>query len=86
MAVTVLCFSQEGCMGCVEQEPINREVEAALGLRIQEIDAVKSPHFIKEYALRVTPTILVLRDGQVKERFEGVVHREELEGAIRKHL
>jgi thioredoxin 1 len=86
MAVTVLCFSQEGCMGCVEQVPINREVEAALGLTIQEIDAVKNPHFIKEYGLRVTPTILVVSDGQVKERFEGVVHREELEGAIRKYL
>jgi thioredoxin len=86
MAVTVLCFSQEGCMGCTEQEPINREVEAALGLRIKEIDAVKNPHFIREYGLRVTPTILVVSDGQVKERFEGVVHREELEGAIRKYL
>jgi len=86
MAVTVLCFSQEGCMGCVEQEPINREVEAALGLTIQEIDAVKNSHFIKEYGLRVTPTILVLSDGQVKERFEGVVHREDLEGSIRKYL
>jgi thioredoxin 1 len=86
MAVTVLCFSQEGCMGCVEQEPINREVEVALGLTIQEIDAVKNPHFIKEYGLRVTPTVLVVSDGQVKERFEGVVHREELEGAIRKYL
>jgi len=47
---------------------------------------VKNPHFIKEYGLRVTRTILVLSDGQVKERFEGVVHREELEGSIQKYL
>ncbi|MCC7565008.1 MAG: thioredoxin family protein [Methanomicrobiaceae archaeon] len=86
MAVNVICFYQEGCMGCEEQEPINREVESALGIRIEAIDAVRNQQYISEYNLRVTPTILVLVDGEVKERFEGLVHREELEAAIKKYL
>jgi thioredoxin 1 len=86
MAVTVTCFYQPGCMGCMEQSPINREVAAALHVSIGEIDAVKNPQYIKQYTLKVTPTIIIEKDGSVKERFEGVVHREQLEGAIKKYL
>ncbi len=86
MAVPVLSFFQDGCMACGEQEPILQEVKADLGIGIEEINAVKQPQFIKEYNLRVTPTTLVVVDGDVKERMEGLVHREDLETAIKKHL
>jgi thioredoxin 1 len=36
--------------------------------------------------LKVTPTILIILDGTVRERFEGVVHAEQLEGALKKYL
>ena len=86
MAVRVLSFYQEGCMGCEEQTPILREVEHDLGITIEEIDAVKNPQYIKEYSLRVTPTTLVIADDGVRERMEGLVHREDLEAAVRRHL
>jgi thioredoxin 1 len=86
MALRVLCFFQPGCMGCMEQEPINAEVGKKLGLTIEEIDATKNPAYIGEYQLKATPTILVIADGLVKERFEGVVHRELLEEALKKYL
>jgi thioredoxin 1 len=47
---------------------------------------VKNPQFIKEYQLKVTPTIVVVKDGEVKERLEGVVHREQLETTLKKYL
>jgi len=86
MGVAVLCFDQEGCMGCVEQSPINRQVEKALNIQFQEIDAVKNPRFVAQYHLRVTPTIIILLNGEEKKRFEGLVHREELEAALREYL
>lgn len=86
MGVRVYCFSQEGCMGCDEQKPINQEITTTLNIPIEEIDAVKHPEYIKKYQLRVTPTILVLVNGEVKARFEGVVHHEELEATIMKYL
>jgi thioredoxin 1 len=86
MGVAVLCFVQEGCMGCSEQAPINREVEKALRIRIEEIDVVKNPRFVGQYRLTVTPTILVLQNGEERKRFEGLVYREELEAAARKYL
>jgi thioredoxin len=86
MAVRILCFYQPGCMGCMEQEPINREVEKVLSLRIEEIDVVEKPQYIKDYQLKVTPTIVLVQDGIVRERFEGVVHREQLMDTFRKYL
>jgi thioredoxin 1 len=86
MAIKVISFYQEGCMGCEEQTPILREVEKDLRIEIEEIDAVKNPEYIKTYNLRVTPTTLVLEGGEVRERMEGLVHREDLEAAIRRHL
>ena len=86
MAVRVICFFQPGCMGCMEQTPINLEVGKILKLEIEEIDAVKNPQYIQEFHLKVTPTIVVTRDGEVKERFEGVVQREQLESTLKKYL
>jgi thioredoxin 1 len=86
MPLKVVSYTQEGCMACTEQSPINREVEKNVHITIEEVDALKNPSSIKEYQLKVTPTTLVIRDGIVKERFEGVVHREKLEEAIRKYL
>jgi thioredoxin 1 len=82
----IISFFQEGCMACEEQEPINREVETSLNIRIESINPLKNRSFIDEYQLRVTPTIVIISDGKVVERFEGVVHREQLEEAIKKHL
>jgi thioredoxin 1 len=73
-------------MGCMEQTPINMEVGKALNITIEEIDAIKNPQYIKEFLLKVTPTIVVLKEGSVLERFEGVVHSEQLTEAIKKYL
>jgi thioredoxin 1 len=52
MAVRVICFYQPGCMGCMEQIPINSEVGKVLNITIEEIDAIKNPQYIKEFLLK----------------------------------
>ena len=86
MAVRVICFFQPGCIGCAEQTPINTEVAKALNITIEEIDAIKNPQYIREFHLKVTPTIVILNEGNLQERFEGVVHAEQLTEAIKKYL
>ncbi len=86
MAIRVISFHQEGCMGCIEQTAINQEVEKDLDIEIDQIDAVKHPEYIKKFRLRVTPTIVILKDDAEQKRFEGLVHREELEGEIKRLL
>jgi thioredoxin 1 len=73
-------------MGCMEQTPINSEVGKSLNTTIEEIDAIKNPQYIKEFLLKVTPTIVILKEGTLLERFEGVVHAEQLTAAIKKYL
>jgi thioredoxin-like negative regulator of GroEL len=73
-------------MGCSEQEPINREVEKDLKIRIQKIDVMREPRFVSQYRLRVTPTMIILQNGEERRRFEGLVHTDELEAEIRKYL
>jgi thioredoxin 1 len=70
----------------MEQTPINGEVSRSLDITIEEIDAIKNPQYIGEFQLKVTPTIVILKDGILQERFEGVVHTEQLTGAIKKYL
>jgi thioredoxin 1 len=86
MAVRVICFYQPGCMGCMEQTPINREVEKNLAVTIEETDAVKNPQLIQQFGLKVTPTIVILDNDVVRERLEGVVHAEQLEATLKKYL
>ena len=86
MALRVISFYQQGCMGCMEQTPINEEVAKSLNIVIEEIDAIKNPQYIREFQLKVTPTIVILKDGLLMERFEGVIHTEQLTGAINKYL
>ena len=86
MPLEVLCFYQKNCVGCEEQEPINREVEKKAGIKIEEINAVESPEVIKKYDLHLTPTIIILQDNVIKEKFERVTQSEELEEAIRRYL
>jgi thioredoxin 1 len=73
-------------MGCMEQTPINEEVAKYLNITIEEIDAIKNPQYIREFQLKVTPTIVILKDGLLMERHEGVIHTEQLTGAIKKYL
>ncbi len=86
MTLRVISFFQEGCMACMEQDPINKEVEKALGIKIESINPLKNRSYINEFGLKVTPTIIIEKDGEIKKRFEGVVHREQLEDAIRTFL
>lgn len=86
MTVRVICFYQPGCMGCMEQTPINAEIAKYLNITIEEIDATKNPQYVSKFKLKVTPTIVILKNGLVMERFEGVVHPEQLTGALKKYL
>lgn len=68
--------------GCREQDPVNREVEKVSCLKIEETDAVKNPEYVKEYTPKVTPAIIILQDGTIRERFGGVVHPEPLKKTL----
>ena len=55
MAVRVICFYQPGCMGCMEQTPINTEVAKSLNITIEEIDATKNPQLHQGISVEGNP-------------------------------
>jgi thioredoxin 1 len=63
-----------------------QEIEKALSLTIEEIDATANPQYIKDYQLKMTPTIIIVQDGTVRERFEGLVQPERLKETLKKYL
>ena len=73
-------------MGCLVQESINAEVEAALSVSIESINAKEQPDYISRYSLKVTPTTIIFSDDQVVEKVEGVLHQEEFSALLKKYL
>ncbi len=71
-------------MACREQEPILEEVERNCNLAAERINPLRNRSIIREFRLSVTPTIIILKDGTEVKRFEGLVHREQLEDAVRR--
>jgi len=86
MSVKILSFYQDGCMGCLEQEPINAEVASTFPVPIESINAKEHPDSITTYGLRVTPTTVILVDDTVVEKVEGVLHLEEFSTLLKKYL
>lgn len=84
MSLRVVYFFQDGCMACHEQEPILEEVERTCNLAAERINPLRNRSIIREFRLSVTPTIIILKDGTEVKRFEGLVHREQLEDAVRR--
>lgn len=72
-------------MACHEQEPILTEVERNTHLTAERINPLRERSAIREFQLTVTPTILIMNNGTEVKRFEGLVHREQLEEAIRSY-
>lgn len=85
MVLRMVFFFQEGCMACQEQEPILSEVERNTHLIAERINPLRERSAMHEFRLSVTPTILIMNNGTEVKRFEGLVHREQLEEAIRRH-
>ncbi|NLO76901.1 MAG: thioredoxin family protein [Methanomicrobiales archaeon] len=86
MSVEILCFHQDGCPGCDEQKEINQKIVEKLGVTITDIDARKTEGVIQKYALKVTPTILILVHGKEKERMESITPGTVLEEKIKKYV
>lgn len=86
MSVKILSFYQDGCMGCLEQESINAEVESTLSVSIESINAKEHPDSISTYGLKVTPTTVILVNDSVVEKVEGVLHPEEFSALLKKYL
>ena len=85
--VVVLDFWSESCMPCRQVSRILAELEADAppGVRILGVDVEENPALVARFDVQTVPTVLVLREGEVRERFVGVERPQVLRKAIERH-
>ncbi|MBN1194377.1 MAG: thioredoxin family protein [Methanomicrobiaceae archaeon] len=83
----LLDFSATWCGPCKRQGPILEEVKTRMGdsveIRELDVDEAENREMTKKCQIRVVPTLVILKDGEVKQRLEGVTGADELEAYLR---
>jgi len=85
MAKPVLIdFSAEWCGPCKRQKPILDELKERMGdtIEIRMIDVDQNMEEAVKYGVRVVPTLVVEKDGQIVRTLEGITHANELEAIL----
>ena len=76
------------CGPCKALAPVVDEVAAAYAgkVRVGKMDVDSSPSTPQRYGVRGIPTLLLFKNGQVKEQIVGYVDRSVIEKALNKQL
>ncbi len=74
-------FSAKWCGPCKYQAPILEELKERMGdnIEIRVIDVDQNIDEAVKYGIRVVPTLVVEKDGQIIRTLEGVTQADELE-------
>ena len=81
-------FGAAWCVPCKKLEPIVTELASEYLGRIKfgQVDVGKSTGVAARFGIMSVPTILLIKQGQVKEHITGLVAKKKLIESIEKHL
>jgi len=81
-------FSAVWCVPCKAVAPIVEALAVELKdkLRVRKMDVDASPKTPAKYGIRGIPTILLFKDGALKETLVGALPKDKIVAAISKHL
>lgn len=76
------------CGPCRALAPVVDEIAAAYRgkVKVAKMDVDKNNATPQRYGIRGIPTLLVFKDGQVKEQIVGYVPKEQIQKALDKHV
>ena len=77
---TLVAFCAPWCAPCRMIGEL--AAESAGTARVGKVDVDNDPHIAPTYGVDNIPTLLIFRDGEVIERFVGVVSKADLERAL----
>ena len=73
-------FSATWCGPCKRLEPIVHEIAGAYEgrLKVVKVDVDRSPSTAAKYGVMSVPTVLIVRDGAVRDQLIGLVSKQAL--------
>ena len=82
--LAVVEFYSDSCVPCKRMSPVLAALEKQYleDVYIAKVNISYEKQLVEEYQVRLTPTFLFLKNGEVVERFSGVKKKEELEQLI----
>lgn len=80
----VLDFYADWCGPCKFQGPILDELKQRMGdsVEIKKVDVDSNLDLAQKYGIRVVPTLIIEKNGQVIQTYEGVTATDELEQVL----
>ncbi len=81
-------FWAEWCGPCKAIAPVLDELaNTNVGkLKVAKVNVDENQELAAEYGIRAIPTLLIMKDGKVKEQMVGAVSKRDLEAKIALHL
>lgn len=82
--IVLVLFFSEKCGFCKAQDPILEELRANFlnNIEIIKIDIDKDRDKAKELNVDATPTLFILKNGNIFQKYVGLTYKNELELAI----
>lgn len=86
--IVLVMFFSERCGYCRTQGPILEELRNSMGNKIEiiKIDIDKEKDMAKELEVDATPTLFILKNGNIFQKYVGLTYRHELEPVINNAL
>lgn len=81
----LLDFFADWCGPCRRQGPILEDLKKTMGdkVEIKKIDVDEHMEMANKYGIRVVPTLIIEKDGNVIRSLEGVTSAETLESLLK---
>ena len=85
--IVVVDFWAQWCGPCRKLMPLMEQIQNELQeIKIYKIDADKNINSAKEYGISSLPTVLIFKDGEVKEFMAGMMQKSAIVSNIKKYL
>ena len=86
--VTVVDFFADWCGPCRKLSPIIEEIETELSEKVKfaKINTDDNIELAKKYQISGIPTLLVFKNGELKERMVGLMPKSSIITHIEKHI